>query len=203
MRLADFFPSRIREATAGLDGRWALSIVHRFDPGASPMRSRGLFGLVFHGSRGTVWKLTDMPEEVAVAKRLMGKHTETLVPILEVHEVDDPHPRPSNAAGPLALIRTPVMQELDEGMAAAVELFRRHDPPSMDQVIEAAQLNEMGVSEFSQYVKRIRVWTRECRAECQSFGITNPDLFEGTDNIKADREGDLRLIDLGDLGEMG
>lgn len=201
MRLSDFFP--MVEATAQINMEWALSLVHRFDRSATPLRGPGLFGRVFNGSGGTVWKLTDLPDEVAAAHRLVGRETETIVPVVEVHDLPEPHPQPERAHGPLALIRTRRLEKPDGMTAEAISLFRRFAQPDQDQVVDMAQALGIGVSEFASHVKRVRVWIRKCRTECQSFGITNPDLFEGEDNVRMDRDGNLRLIDLGDLGDMG
>lgn len=194
MRLESFFP--LREDTHSVDPEWVRSMIRQYDPGVGDVLNRiGTRGLVIRGGNGTVWKITDSSIEVERAEAIQGKRTETLLPILMVVRLDQQHPDHGSdfdyVEGDLCLIRSELLQDLDPATREVIETMRQelhHGSSSRERP---------GGRDLSREREEFEDWMDRCRAECQMFGIDDPDILGGEDNVKIDRHGNLRLIDIG------
>lgn len=211
MKLSQFF---LVEETHGIDPEWTRSIIRRYDPGVGGILSTvGTVAQVLRGSSNTVWKLTDSTEEADVAERIMGKRTRTLVPVIQVIRLDDNPPEDefSHVEGPLSLVQTEMLQDVDpltrvaalfldnfgqiHSAAAAGKSWQPRNPRHTVEYM--AETIGADPAALQKRIQSFSEWMSRCTDEARSYGLSEPDILGGQDNVKVDRHGSLRLIDLG------
>jgi len=171
MRLRDFFP--LTEHLISDDE--ARSIIAQIDPTVGQrIGHHGKSGaLLFKAANRTVWKLLDDPFEWDTAQRLIGKRTDTIVPIIRLERI----PTPNRI---YYAMQTEELISLSRSESAALGHAIESYPP-----LEIANDADPQVAD----------WLRRLFEETAQYGI-EPD-FGGEENVMKDRQGAWRLVDVG------
>lgn len=155
----------------------ARQALMKLDPGVGErMGFEGKSGaLLYRGSNGTVWKLTADSYETPVAKALVGVATKTLVPVLRAVPLD-------RIQDGLCAVQTKEMLQLSS--AERQSLFNAIDDGELSGFSPDADPDAVA-------------WINLVGQESSRFGIEQPDLINGENNVMKDSSGHWRLVDLG------
>lgn len=180
-----------------------LSLLKSIDPKVSHrIGQHGHGGTMLFLAGDSVWKITDVQNEVDVCNKLIGKRTKTLVEIREV--VDLKHPismeydeKDDYQSDSLWGIKMERLQELSPQERSILQsaynlAFRDIDDDEIER--NAPAINRR--SSRPEINKAID-WLTESRKECRQYGAEEHDIFGyESPNVMKNSSGDWKRIDL-------